>query len=177
MIQLVSTRPIEEIEAAVARAAQRRGGSLLATTHLGALLQTDAGDAVVFTVCQSEIYKALLAADIRFAAFLPCRIAALRRANGILLSSMSPRDFCALIHRPELDTIAEQLEDAIRAIMQDAAEAPEKAAAAAQTHGSSTWGATEDQVNMRMAVPQRIDCRGTKVEDLAGTGTQDSLGG
>jgi len=37
--------------------------------------------------------------------------------------------------------------------------------------------ATEDMVNMRAAVPQRIDRRGTKVEELAGTGAIDSQGG
>lgn len=38
-------------------------------------------------------------------------------------------------------------------------------------------GATEDQVNLRATIPQRIDKLGTKVEDLAGTGEQDSPGG
>jgi hypothetical protein len=167
---------MDEIEAAIAKAAQHERGSLLATTHLGALLQTDAGDAVVFTVCHSDSYKALLAADIRFAAFLPCRIAALRRVNGILLEAMSPRDFCALIHRPELEAIAEPLEKAVRTMMEAAAQPAQTAATAAHGQGSP-WGATEDQVNMRMALPQRIDCHGTKIEDLAGTGKEETLGG
>ena len=38
-------------------------------------------------------------------------------------------------------------------------------------------GATEDQIDMRDTVPQRIDSRGTKVEDEAGTGVHDSSGG
>jgi hypothetical protein len=38
-------------------------------------------------------------------------------------------------------------------------------------------GATEDEVDMRDTVPQRIDKRGTKVEDIAGTGEHDSAGG
>jgi hypothetical protein len=38
-------------------------------------------------------------------------------------------------------------------------------------------GATEDQVDMRDTVPQRIDRLGTKIEDLAGTGVHDDLGG
>ena len=177
MIQVVSTRPMEEIETAVTRAAQRRDGALLSITHLGALLQTDARDAVVFTICQSEIYKVLLAADIRFAAFLPCRIAALRRTNGVLLECMAPSDFCALIHRPELQPVAEQLETVLREIMQEAASTQQAAAAGAHAEGGSRWGATEDQVNMRMALPQRIDCHGTKLEDLGGTGKQESLGG
>ena len=38
-------------------------------------------------------------------------------------------------------------------------------------------GATEDQVDMRDTVPQRIDNKGTKLEDEAGTGDIDSSGG
>jgi hypothetical protein len=38
-------------------------------------------------------------------------------------------------------------------------------------------GATEEQVDMKDTVPQRIDRKGTKIEDLAGTGEQDSQGG
>jgi len=38
-------------------------------------------------------------------------------------------------------------------------------------------GATEDQIDIRATIPQRIDRLGTKVEDLAGTGEPDSPGG
>ena len=38
-------------------------------------------------------------------------------------------------------------------------------------------GATEDETDMKDTVPQRIDGKGTKVEDLAGTGEHDSAGG
>lgn len=42
---------------------------------------------------------------------------------------------------------------------------------------TSGIGATEDQVDLRNTVPQRIDRRGTKIEDEAGTGEHDSQGG
>lgn len=38
-------------------------------------------------------------------------------------------------------------------------------------------GATEDQVDMRDTIPQRNDRFGTKIEDLAGTGSYDGSGG
>ena len=38
-------------------------------------------------------------------------------------------------------------------------------------------GATEDQMDMRGTIPQRTDRIGTKIEDEAGTGQQDSMGG
>jgi hypothetical protein len=58
-----------------------------------------------------------------------------------------------------------------------------KPTAAAATHGAapgaqgSSMGATDDQVNMKNTVGQRIDRKGTKLEDLAGTGEHDSPGG
>ena len=47
----------------------------------------------------------------------------------------------------------------------------------APTRKLSGIGATEDQVDMRDTIPQRIDRFGTKVEDLAGTGVHDDFGG
>ena len=38
-------------------------------------------------------------------------------------------------------------------------------------------GATEDEVNMADTVPQHVDDKGTSIEDIAGTGKHDSLGG
>jgi uncharacterized protein (DUF302 family) len=175
MIQVVSQSPVAELEQGMAAAAQRHGASLLATTHIGALLDGDSNDAVVFTVCQADLYRALLGADVRFAAFLPCRIAALRRANGVLLESIAPREFCRIIHRDDLERLVLPLEDALRAIMEDAAR-PNAAVAAAHAPGGR-WGATEDQVNMRATVAQRVDCHGTKIEDLGGTGKGEALGG
>jgi hypothetical protein len=41
----------------------------------------------------------------------------------------------------------------------------------------SSVGATENEMNMRGTVPEHMDNRGTKVEDIAGTGEHDSQGG
>jgi hypothetical protein len=49
------------------------------------------------------------------------------------------------------------------------------AAAAADRCGG--LGATEEQISARATLPQRIDCKGSKIEDLAGTGEHDSQGG
>jgi len=54
-------------------------------------------------------------------------------------------------------------------------DAPAEPAHSAATDASV--GATEDQVNMADTVPQHSDDKGTRVEDIAGTGKHDSLGG
>jgi len=49
--------------------------------------------------------------------------------------------------------------------------------ATSQARKLSGIGATEDQMDMRGTIGQRIDRKGTKVEDEAGTGQIDSSGG
>jgi len=53
---------------------------------------------------------------------------------------------------------------------------PKKASKTSQQKLSGI-GATENQMNARGTVPQRVDSHVSKVEDLAGTGEQDSPGG
>jgi hypothetical protein len=55
-----------------------------------------------------------------------------------------------------------------------AAGAEPKAAADAKTSSS---GATEQNVDMAGTISQHSDDKGTKIEDIAGTGEHDSLGG
>lgn len=179
MLQIHSTVPFDDIEAVLRAAAQRHNASLLVISHLAAHpggSRESPREAFVFTLCLSKAYAALLAADIRFAACLPCRVAAWPDAGGTMLEAVSPAEYCSLIARPDLAPLAAPLEASLRAILQ-AASRPLVASSARADAGASPWGATEDQVNMRAALPQRIDCRGTKVEDEGGTGAHDSPGG
>ncbi len=50
-------------------------------------------------------------------------------------------------------------------------------ASGAARPSASNIGAREEQVDMKDTVGQRIDNKGSRVEDLAGTGEQDSPGG
>jgi len=180
MIQVESNHTLADIESALYRAAQNRGAHVIAVTHFDALLGEAAPDAfedaISFNICHTELYGTLMAADIRFAAFLPCRIAAVRKGDVVTLETMSPLHFCRLLERPELEPASEPLDELLRGLMGDAARM--RGTATQEHHGAhSLLGAREGQVNMRASIPQRIDCHGTKVEDLAGTGTIDAPGG
>lgn len=182
MIQIRSAQTLESIEPALRNAAQRHGANVISVIHLGQLLRAKrpkgAQDAVIFTLCQADLSAALLAEDIRFAAFVPCRIAAFEQGGVVTLEAASPVEVCGLLQRPDLETFAGVLDTALRAIMEEAAQpvAPATHAPAAERR-LSAGTATEDQVYPRGSVPQRIDCHGTKVEELAGTGEHDSRGG
>jgi hypothetical protein len=72
---------------------------------------------------------------------------------------------------------------AIAAAISDFKVVVERVGPAAATRGAapgaqgSSMGATEEQVDMKDTVGQRIDRKGTKLEDIAGTGEHDSPGG
>jgi uncharacterized protein (DUF302 family) len=166
---------LDQIELELRVAAEGHGGSVLAVSHVGQLLTGEktltSGDAVTVTLCFSDLYAPLLQAEIRFAVFLPSRIAACTKGDGVLLEAISPREYCRLLHRPDIEPLATALDDALRLVMEDAAHRLPHAAAEGTLHPD-----TEHLVNMRVALPQRIDCHGTKVEELAGTGLHDAPG-
>jgi hypothetical protein len=54
---------------------------------------------------------------------------------------------------------------------------PESPAPPSAPATDSSVGATEDQVDMKGTVPQHVNDKGTKIEDIAGTGEIDSQGG
>jgi uncharacterized protein (DUF302 family) len=179
MLEIHTTQRLDQIEVSLRLAAERHGGGVLAVSHIGQLLKEDKHpedvDALTFTVCFPDLYASLLHADVRFAAFLPGRIAACAWKDGAFLEAISPKEYCRMLHRPEIEPLAVMLEDRIRVVMEEAAGKRTFVAGAGGV--TVEHRATEDMINMRAALPQRIDCLGTKVEELAGTGEHDSPGG
>jgi hypothetical protein len=124
------------------------------------------------------LYRPLLSADIRFATLLPVRVAATAEVGGtVMLETISPREFCRVLHRPQLEALAVPLEAELRTIMEEASRTLTRHAPTRMTPVVTEYHATEEQVNMRAALPQRIDCHGSKVEELAGPGAIDAQGG
>jgi len=89
---------------------------------------------------------------------------------------LSPKDFCHHLNRPDLERLAAMLETMLREMMEDAAGTDFSHSNYGRAAGDSL-GAREGQVSKRGSIPQRIDCHGTKIEDLAGTGKLDAIGG
>jgi uncharacterized protein (DUF302 family) len=180
MLQVNSPKSLAAIETALVQAAQRRGINVLSVIHLGRLFQDKTPkpdrDAIVFTICRPDLSAALLAAETRFANFVPCRIVACEQEGSVTLEALTPAEICGLLGRRDLEAVAAPLEVFLREIMEEAASpaAGGHARAAARDAGP---GATEGMVNSRAAIPQRVDCRGTKVEEIAGTGQHDAQGG
>jgi hypothetical protein len=70
-------------------------------------------------------------------------------------------------------TLVAHFEVVVERVQPSASRAPQTSSPATY----SSLGATEDHVRMADTIPQHVDEHGAKVEDLAGTGEHDSLGG
>jgi hypothetical protein len=174
MLQIRSSVKLEDIESVLKAAADGHNAHVTVISHLG---RPHHAEALVFTFYHPKMHTALLAADIRFAGFLPCRVAAWTEGDGVMLQALAPSEFCHILGRADLEPLATPLDGVLRGILEDAARHPAVAARMRPGVETSRWGATEDQVNMQLTLPQRIDYRGTKIEDEAGTGAHDSPGG
>jgi uncharacterized protein (DUF302 family) len=181
MLQISSTVKLDDIESVLKAAAHRHNANVTVVSHLGQPHHVEAPggprEALVFTFYHPKLHTALLAADIRFAGFLPCRVAAWPEGGGVMLQALAPSEFCRILGRSDLEPLAAPLDGVLQGILEDAAKPLTVSAKTRPGVETSRWGATEDQVNMRATLPQRIDYRGTKVEDEAGTGAHDSPGG
>jgi hypothetical protein len=108
--------------------------------------------------------------------FIPCRLALIAGGGEVTLEAPSASDICALIGRPDLEATLAPLEEMLKELLQAAA-APERPAAPVPSGAVYEPGATEGMINPRAPIPQRIDCFGTKIEEIAGTGQHDAPGG
>jgi uncharacterized protein (DUF302 family) len=181
MLQAHSANPLAEVEVALRRAAERQGAGVHKGIHVAELLQDHdahpSADAITFTLHHPRLYSMLLASDVRFATLLPIHVAAYVDAEGTKLEAVSLSELVRTLGRAELETLAAEADLETARILEGAS------ARVAATHAGGPhkmhWalGATEDQMNMRGTIGQRIDNRGTRVEELAGTGQMDSPGG
>ena len=168
VLERISPLRLKDVELVLRRAVWRRRATVSAVEP--------AGKATVYSILQPDLYAKLLAAEVRFAAFLPCRIAAYEQEGVTRLAALSPVEFARTFHRPDLDGLTAAVESLLHEVLSDATR-PIAAAAGTGGHAESALGATEDQMNMQGTVPQRIDSRGSKIEEMAGTGEHDSQGG
>jgi uncharacterized protein (DUF302 family) len=124
LLQVHSTFTPAKINAPLRAAVDRRGGGVMAVARLGQLLSEGGADAIVLTICFADQYTMMLQADIRFAMLLPVRIAVFATEQGSVLATISPREFCQrTLQRIDLELLAGPLEDSLRAVMEDAAQA------------------------------------------------------
>jgi hypothetical protein len=173
MIQVRSRHPLSRVSTALHRYAHQHRATIQ-TIHMGR-----GPCPVVFLLTYPDFQHRLAQADRRWLTCLPWHVAGgEEEAGGTYLETLSPLEVCKWLNLDPTDVPAE-FEKFLTELLDHAAQALGEGIHIDSPHQSEHYGlgATELQVNQRATVPQRIDNKGTKVEELAGTGQHDAQGG
>jgi uncharacterized protein (DUF302 family) len=74
----------------------------------------------IFEICNPLQAKKVLDAEMSMSTVLPCRISVYQENGKTVLATLKPVQMLAMFNKPELANVAQNVEDSILKIMQDA---------------------------------------------------------
>jgi uncharacterized protein (DUF302 family) len=78
-------------------------------------------ECLIFEVCQPQQAKKVLDQDMSVSTALPCRISIYEEGGKTVLATLKPTTLLALFKSPQLEGVAQEVEDTIVKIMKEAA--------------------------------------------------------
>jgi uncharacterized protein (DUF302 family) len=82
-----------------------------------------AHECLIFEVCQPKQAKNVLDENMSVSTALPCRISIYEEGGKTILATLKPTVLLAMFDAPQLEGVAQEVEDAILKIMKEAASA------------------------------------------------------
>ena len=80
-----------------------------------------ARECLILEVCQPQQAKKVLDEDMSISTALPCRISIYEEAGKTILATLKPTALLAMFNAPQLEAVAQEVEDTIVKIMKEAA--------------------------------------------------------
>ncbi len=80
-----------------------------------------AHECLIFEVCQPQQAKKVLEQNMSVSTALPCRISIFEEGGKTILATLKPTTLLAMFNAPQLEAVAQEVEDTIVKIMQKAA--------------------------------------------------------
>jgi uncharacterized protein (DUF302 family) len=78
-------------------------------------------ECLIFEVCQPQQAKKVLEENMSVSTALPCRIAIYEEGGKTMLATLKPSMLLAMFNTPRLEAVAQEVEDTIVKIMNEAA--------------------------------------------------------
>ena len=78
-------------------------------------------ECLIFEVCQPQQAKKVLDQDMSISTALPCRISIYEEGGKTILATLKPTTLLAMFNIPQLEGVAQEVEDTIVKIMKEAA--------------------------------------------------------
>jgi uncharacterized protein (DUF302 family) len=125
LIRVLSSRPLDEIGRAIEEAATKRSFGVIATHDLQETMKRKGVEmdmeCRIYEVCNPAQAKRVLEADGSISTALPCRISVYGKPGAYTIASMLPTEMMKAFPVPEIEPVAREVEEVIKAIVTEAA--------------------------------------------------------
>jgi uncharacterized protein (DUF302 family) len=129
LIQLTTEKTVSEVAAALQTAVQANHFGVMQVHNLKETMTKKgvefARECLIFEVCQPHQAKKVLDENMSVSTALPCRISIYEQGGKTVLATLKPTTLLAMFHTPQLEGVAQEVEDTIVKIMREAAEGKE----------------------------------------------------
>jgi uncharacterized protein (DUF302 family) len=125
LIKLSTDRSVTEAAAALHAAVEANHFGVMQVHNLKETMAKKgvefARECLVFEVCQPQQAKRVLDQDMSISTALPCRISIYEESGKTILATLKPTILLAMFNTPQLEGVAQDVEDTIVKIMKEAA--------------------------------------------------------
>jgi uncharacterized protein (DUF302 family) len=126
MVYRVQTnKSISEVARDLEAASQRHKFGVMTVHDLKAKMKEKGvefdRDCLIFEVCNPQQAKKVLEKDAEISTALPCRISVFQEGKRVVLATIKPTAMLDLFEKVGLEPVAREVEEAVFAIMQEAA--------------------------------------------------------
>ena len=127
LIKICADKTVSETAVALQAAVQANHFGVMQVHNLKETMEF-ARECLIFEVCQPQQAKKVLVQNMSVSTALPCRISIYEEDGKTMLATLKPTTLLAMFNSPQLEGVAQEVEDTIVKIM--------KEAAASNQHGS-----------------------------------------
>lgn len=121
-----SKKTLPDVARGLEAASQRHKFGIMGTHDLKAKMKEKGvefdRDCLIFEVCNPQQAKKVLEKNVDISTALPCRISVYREGDEVVLAILKPTAMLALFETAGLESVAKEVEEAIVAMMQEAAD-------------------------------------------------------
>ena len=125
LVKLSTDKTVKQVAAALEAAVQANHFGVMQIHNLKETMAKKgvefARECLVFEVCQPQQAKKVLDANMSISAALPCRISIYEEGGKTILAALKPTTLLALFNTPQLNGVAQEVEDTIVKIMKESA--------------------------------------------------------
>jgi len=125
LFKLTTDKSVNEAAAALQAAVQANRFGVMQVHNLKETMAkkgVDFGrDCLIFEVCQPQQAKKVLEENMSISTMLPCRISLYEEGGKTILASLKPTALLAMFNAPQLEGVAQEVEESIIKIMNEAA--------------------------------------------------------